>query len=49
MIAIMNLAASTCFWLLNSGYIMVMVFRFKDYAKYPATILILALSLFLHL
>ena len=38
MIAIMNFAAATCFWIQNSGYIMVIMFRFKDYAKYPATI-----------
>lgn len=38
MIAIMNIAAATCFWLVNSGYFMVMAVKFKDYAKYPATI-----------
>lgn len=38
MIAIMNFAAATCFWIQNSGYIMVIMFRFKDYAKYPASI-----------
>ena len=38
MIAIMNFAAATCFWIQNSGYIMVIVFRFKDFAKYPASI-----------
>lgn len=38
MIALMNAAAATCFWLLHSGYVMVMSFRFKDYAKYPVTI-----------
>lgn len=38
MIAIMNIAAASCFWLINSGYIMVMAFRFKDYAKYPVSI-----------
>ena len=38
MIAIMNFAAATCFWIQNSGYIMVIMFRFKDFAKYPATI-----------
>lgn len=38
MIAIMNLAAATCFWVINSGYIMVMAFKFTNYAKYPASI-----------
>ncbi len=38
MIAIMNFAAATCFWIKNSGYVMVMMFRFKDFAKYPASI-----------
>lgn len=38
MIAIMNLAASTCFRIINSGYIMVMSSRFRDYAKYPISI-----------
>jgi ABC-2 type transport system permease protein len=38
MIAIMNAAAATCFWIQNSGYVMVIMFRFKDYAKYPTSI-----------
>ena len=38
MISIMNFAAATCFWIQNSGYIMVIMFRFKDFAKYPASI-----------
>lgn len=38
MIAIMNFAAATCFWIINSGYIMVTVFKFTDYAKYPVSI-----------
>ena len=38
MIAIMNFAAATCFWIQRSGYVMVLMFRFKDYAKYPASI-----------
>jgi ABC-2 type transport system permease protein len=38
MIAIMNAAAATCFWIQHSGYVMVIMFRFKDYAKYPASI-----------
>lgn len=38
MIALMNAAAATCFWIKNSGYVMVIMFRFKDFAKYPASI-----------
>lgn len=38
MIAIMNAAAATCFWIKNSGYVMVIMFRFKDFAKYPSSI-----------
>lgn len=38
MIALMNFAAATCFWLTGSGYVMVIMFRFKDFAKYPASI-----------
>ncbi len=38
MIALMNLAAATCFWIVNSGIVMVFAFKFKDYAKYPITI-----------
>lgn len=38
MVAIMNVAAATCFWLMGTGYIMVTAFKFKDYARYPITI-----------
>jgi len=38
MVALMNVAAATCFWLMGTGYIMVTAFKFKDYAKYPITI-----------
>lgn len=38
MVALMNVAAATCFWLMGTGYIMVMAFKFKDYARYPITI-----------
>jgi len=38
MIAIMNFAAATCFWIQGSGYVMVIMFRFKDFAKYPSSI-----------
>lgn len=38
MIALQNAAAATCFWILNSYYVLDLAFRFKDYAKYPVTI-----------
>ena len=38
MIALMNAAAATCFWIQGSGYVMVIMFRFKDFAKYPSDI-----------
>lgn len=38
MIAIMNFAAATCFWIVNSGHVMVLAFKFKDYSKYPVKI-----------
>lgn len=38
MIAVMNTAAASCFWIMGSGYVMDTVVKFKDYAKYPATI-----------
>lgn len=38
MVAIMNFAAATCFYLTNSGFIMLTMHKFRDYAKYPITI-----------
>lgn len=38
MIGIMNFAAATCFFLTNSGYVMVTMNKFRDYAKYPVTV-----------
>lgn len=38
MIALLNLAAATCFWIINSGFVMVMANKFRDYARYPVTI-----------
>lgn len=38
MIAIMNAAAATCFWIVHNGYVMVTMFKFTNYAKYPASI-----------
>lgn len=38
MIALQNAAAATCFWIQNSFFILDLVTRFKDYAKYPITI-----------
>lgn len=37
-IALMVAASATCFWLMNSGFIMVYIFKFTDYAKYPLSI-----------
>ena len=37
MIAIMNLAAATCFFMQNSGYVMVTMHKSRDYAKYLVT------------
>lgn len=38
MISLQNAAAATCFWIQNSFYVLDLVMRFKDYAKYPVTI-----------
>ncbi len=38
MIALMNIAAATNFWLMGSTFIMIFAFNFKDYARYPITI-----------
>lgn len=38
MIALQNAAAATCFWIVNSFYILDLTLKFKDYAKYPVTI-----------
>lgn len=38
MIALQNAAAASCFWIQNSFYILDLVYRFRDYAKYPITI-----------
>ncbi len=38
MIALQNAAAATCFWIQNSFYVLDLVYRFRDYAKYPVTI-----------
>ncbi len=38
MVALQNAAAATCFWITNSFYVLDLVLRFKDYAKYPITI-----------
>ncbi len=35
MAGIMNIAASTCFWMQNSGYVMVTAFKFTEYTRYP--------------
>ena len=38
MIALQNAAAATCFWIQNPFYVLDLVYRFRDYAKYPITI-----------
>ena len=38
MIALQNAAASACFWIQNSFYVLDLAFKLKDYAKYPITI-----------
>jgi ABC-2 type transport system permease protein len=38
MIAIMNFAASFCFYMINAGFVMILFNKFKDYARYPITI-----------
>lgn len=39
MIAIMNIAAASGFWIINNaGYLMSFIFKLKDYAKYPVSI-----------
>jgi ABC-2 type transport system permease protein len=37
-IAIMNFAAASCFYLINTGFLIGTVNKFRDYAKYPVTI-----------
>lgn len=38
MIALMNFAAATGFWLIGATSVMIFMFKFKDYARYPVTI-----------
>lgn len=38
MIALMNFAAATGFWLIGATSVMILMFKFKDYARYPVTI-----------
>lgn len=38
MIALMNIAAATGFWLVGATQVMILMFKFKDYARYPVTI-----------
>lgn len=38
MIAIMVIASATAFWIMNATSVMMFMFKFKDYAKYPITI-----------
>ena len=38
MIALMNVAAATGFWLIGATQVMILMFKFRDYARYPITI-----------
>lgn len=38
MMAMQNAAAATCFWIDRSFYVLDLVFRLREYAKYPVTI-----------
>lgn len=38
MVSLQNAAAATCFWIHNSFYLLDLVWKFKDYARYPITI-----------
>lgn len=38
MIALLNASAATCFWVMNSYFVMALAFSFRDYSKYPVTI-----------
>lgn len=38
MIALMNFAAATGFWIIGATSVMILMFKFKDYARYPVTI-----------
>lgn len=38
MISIMNTAAASSFWIMNSSFVLETVFTLKDYTRYPATI-----------
>lgn len=37
-IAVLNLAAATCFWIVNSFFVLQLSCTLRDYAKYPTTI-----------
>ncbi|OPZ92307.1 MAG: hypothetical protein BWY74_01650 [Firmicutes bacterium ADurb.Bin419] len=38
MIAMINISAATCFWILGSVFILMLVNKIKDYARYPVSI-----------
>ena len=38
MIALQNAASATCFWIKGSFFVLDLVFKLKDYSKYPITI-----------
>lgn len=38
MMAILIIAAASCFWTINSSFVMIFAYRLRDYARYPVTI-----------
>lgn len=38
MIAMLNISAAICFWVVHSRYLMLLVNKLKDYSRYPLTI-----------
>ena len=38
MVALQNAAAASCFWIMNSFYLLDLTMKFRDYSKYPITI-----------
>ena len=38
MISLQTAAAATCFWIINSFYVLDLAYKFRDFAKYPMTI-----------
>lgn len=38
MIAILNISAAFCFYIIRAGFVMILMAKFKDFARYPITI-----------